>query len=67
MEAREAVEDTDDQEQLVALNRQFKQRQAQLVKQLSEAFRAHDLATAARLTAELTYWVRLEQATQQKL
>ena len=67
MEAREEVEETDDQEQLIRILKHNKVREAALIEQLSEAFRKGDVDAAVDLTTRLTYWVRLEQRIQQKL
>jgi DnaJ-domain-containing protein 1 len=67
MEAREAVEQEHDQEQLVKLHSENKQRQATLCKQLGGAFGRGDIDAAQQLVAQLSYWVRLEEALQDKL
>lgn len=67
MEAREEVDAEEDQEKLVKLHASNKERQALVCKQLSEAFAAEDLETARKLTAQLSYWVRLEEAIAAKL
>jgi DnaJ-domain-containing protein 1 len=67
MEAREEVDETDDQEQLIRILKANKEREAALVERLSQAFKKGDLDAAVDLTTRLTYWVRLEQSIQQKL
>lgn len=67
MEARELVDQEDDQERLVKLHSANKQRQAAIVSQLSQAFAARDAEAAKQLVAQLSYWVRLEEAICEKL
>jgi DnaJ-domain-containing protein 1 len=67
MEAREEVEQEQDQEQLVKLHTENKQRQATLCKQLAGAFARGDIDGARQLVAQLSYWVRLEEAICDKL
>lgn len=67
MEAREEIEQTDDQEQLVKLHTTNKERQATLCGQLSQAFKRNDMESARQLVAHLSYWARLEEAIQEKL
>jgi hypothetical protein len=67
MEAREQVEQEHDQEQLVKLHSENKQRQATLCKQLGGAFGRSDIDGARQLVAQLSYWVRLEEAICDKL
>jgi molecular chaperone HscB len=67
MEAREEVEAEDNQEQLVKLHSANKQRAAGVCQELSKAFVAGDLDAARQLTAQLSYWVRLEEAIAAKL
>lgn len=67
MEAREEVEAEEDQERLVKLHTANKQREADVCRELSQAFAAHDLTRARELTAQLSYWVRLEEAIAAKL
>lgn len=67
MEAREEVEGTNDQGQLVDMHKDNKQRQAALCAELSKAFGAGDWELARRLVAQLSYWVRLEEAIAAKL
>ncbi|WIA16643.1 hypothetical protein OEZ85_013306 [Tetradesmus obliquus] len=67
MEAREQVEQEHDQEQLVKLHSDNKARQATLCKQLGGAFGRGDIEAARQLVAQLSYWVRLEEAICDKL
>lgn len=67
MEAREEVEAEEDQERLVQIHTANKQREAAVCKELSQAFAANDLDRARQLTAQLSYWVRLEEAIADKL
>lgn len=67
MEAREEVEAEEDQERLVKMHTSNKQREAGVCQQLSKAFAAGDLELARQLTAQLSYWVRLEEAIAAKL
>ncbi|KAF6263471.1 hypothetical protein COO60DRAFT_1489839 [Scenedesmus sp. NREL 46B-D3] len=67
MEAREQVEQQHDQEQLVKLHSANKQRQAALCQQLAGAFARGDIDGARQLVAQLSYWVRLEEAICDKL
>lgn len=67
MEAREEVEAEQDQERLVKLHTSNKQREAAVCQELSQAFAAGDLERARQLTAQLSYWVRLEEAIAAKL
>jgi hypothetical protein len=67
MEAREEVEAEEDQERLVQMHTANKQREAATCQQLSKAFAAGDLEAARQLTAQLSYWVRLEEAIAAKL
>jgi DnaJ-domain-containing protein 1 len=67
MEAREEVEDTDDQEALVRLHSTNRARQAELCTQLSAALGSQEWECARQLVAQLSYWVRLEEAIAAKL
>eukprot|EP00882_Tetradesmus_deserticola_P016755 GHRQ01017913.1.p1 GENE.GHRQ01017913.1~~GHRQ01017913.1.p1 ORF type:complete len:252 (+),score=90.48 GHRQ01017913.1:801-1556(+) len=67
MEAREQVEQENDQEQLLKLHNANKQRQTALCKELGSAFACGDIAGARQLVAQLSYWVRLEEAIADKL
>lgn len=67
MEAREEVEQEEDQQRLVQLHAANKQRQVTLCKQLSQAFKRGDMDSARQLVAQLSYWARLEEAICQKL
>lgn len=67
MDAREQVDQEDDQERLVKLHTANKQRQATLCAELSDAFRKGDIEAAKQLVAQLSYWVRLEEAICEKL
>lgn len=67
MEAREEVEAASDQEALVRMHSANKQRQAALCSQLSEAFASRQWDVARKLVAQLSYWVRLEEAIAAKL
>lgn len=67
MEERELVDQEDDQERLVKLHTANKQRQAKLCQELSTAFKRGDVAEAKQLVAQLSYWVRLEEAICEKL
>eukprot|EP00878_Enallax_costatus_P021494 GHUV01022755.1.p1 GENE.GHUV01022755.1~~GHUV01022755.1.p1 ORF type:complete len:203 (+),score=44.43 GHUV01022755.1:693-1301(+) len=67
MEARELVDQEDDQERLVELHSSNQKRQAALCAELSEAFRRGDQEAAKQLVAQLSYWVRLEEAICEKL
>ncbi|GBF88744.1 iron-sulfur cluster co-chaperone mitochondrial [Raphidocelis subcapitata] len=67
MEAREQVEATDDPRELAPLLDSARARQSALEARLSEAFRARDTGAAAALVAQLTYYVRLEEAITAKM
>jgi hypothetical protein len=67
MEARERVEATDDPRELAALRDSARRQQSAVQARLSEAFRARDLDGAAALVAQLTYYVRLEEAITAKM
>lgn len=67
MEAREEVEAEEDQERLVKMHTANKQRAAAVCEELSKAFAAGDIDAARQLTAQLSYWVRLEEAIAAKL
>jgi DnaJ-domain-containing protein 1 len=67
MELREQVEAEDRQEQLVQLHTANKQRQAEVIAALSRAFHSHEYEEARHLVAQLSYWVRLDEAIQNKL
>jgi DnaJ-domain-containing protein 1 len=67
MEAREQVEQEHDQEQLVKLHTENKQRQVTLCQQLAGAFKRADIEGARQLVVQLSYWVRLEEAICDKL
>ncbi|KAF8065471.1 hypothetical protein HT031_003072 [Scenedesmus sp. PABB004] len=67
MEAREEVEGEADQEALVRLHATNRARQAALCGELSAAFSAGEAERARQLVAQLSYWVRLEEAIAAKL
>lgn len=67
MEAREKVESTDDPAELKQLLASAQKQQRQIEGQLSQAFKANELDRAAQLVAQLTYFVRLEEAITAKL
>ncbi len=67
MEAREAIESTDDPQRLHPLLADAQARQRALEARLSDAFKRRDLRAAAALVAQLTYFVRLEEAIVAKL
>lgn len=67
MEARELVDQEDDQGRLVKLHSTNKQRQAALCAELSIAFEKGAIEVAKQLVAQLSYWVRLEEAICEKL
>lgn len=67
MEARERVECTEDPAELKALRAETQARQREVEGQLSAAFTSGELAAAATLVAQLTYYVKLEEAIVEKL
>ena len=67
MEARERVEAADGPSELRPLLSSTQQRQRRLEAELSAAFKSGNAARAAALVAQLTYYVRLEEAITQKL
>jgi hypothetical protein len=67
MEARERVEGTSDPSELRELLAANRSDQRRVEGQLSAAFGAGDTARAAALVAQLTYYVRLEEAIVAKL
>ena len=67
MEAREEVEAADGAEQLGKLLSGVQERQRSLEARLSDAFKRRDLSGAAGLVAQLTYFVRLEEAIVAKM
>lgn len=67
MEAREEVEETEDGEKLQQMAVANQRGQDGLVAQLGDAFRRQDLQQAGRLTQQLTYLVRIQQAIMKKL
>lgn len=64
---REQVEAETDQEALVKLHTANKARQADVIGQLSHAFADGRLQDAQGLVAQLSYWVRLDEAIADKL
>ncbi|KAI8467380.1 MAG: hypothetical protein J3K34DRAFT_523776 [Monoraphidium minutum] len=67
MEAREEVEATDDPHALESLLRSCQASQRRLEGELSGAFKARENGRAAALVAQLTYYVRLEEAIVAKI
>jgi molecular chaperone HscB len=67
MEAREAVEEAAGPQELRRLLAAARADQAEVERELSAAFKAGDLAAAARLVARLTYHVRLEESIIERL
>ncbi|KXL47196.1 hypothetical protein M433DRAFT_62566 [Acidomyces richmondensis BFW] len=62
MEAREAVEEAEDEEELAALRDQNNKRIADSVRVLEDAFAHGDLGRAAREAVRLRYWKNIEES-----
>ena len=67
MEAREQVEETDNQLELQAIHQTIASRYAQLINKLSSAFRSRDLEHAKQLTVQLRYISKLLEEINTKL
>ena len=67
MEAREQVERTDDAGELRQLLESAQTQQRRIEEELSAAFKERRHEAAAALVAQLTYFVRLEEAIAAKL
>lgn len=64
MEAREAVEEVEDEEQLVGIREQNNVRINESVGILSEAFAEGDMERAAKEAVRLRYWMNIEESIQ---
>lgn len=62
MEAREAVDDVDDEEGLVKIRSENHARIDKSVRILESAFAEDDLATAAREAVKLRYWMNIDES-----
>ncbi|KAJ3148506.1 hypothetical protein HDU86_007436 [Geranomyces michiganensis] len=62
MEAREALEEAQGEDDIQILKAQNKERVEQTIKGISEAFRAKDLQRARSLTVQLRYWQNIAKA-----
>ncbi|KAJ3133493.1 hypothetical protein HDU90_005813 [Geranomyces variabilis] len=62
MEAREALEDAQDEAEIQELNKQNAARVEETIKGISEAFRMKDIGRAKSLTVQLRYWQNIKKA-----
>jgi molecular chaperone HscB len=67
MEIREVIESTTDDDRLVEMLQENRNRMDAVCVQLTKAFDAHELDNAVRLTQELQYWNRIEETLRQKI
>jgi HSCB C-terminal oligomerisation domain len=67
MEAREQVEETDNQLELKAIHQSVASSYAQLINKLSSAFRSRDFEYAKQLTVQLRYISKLLEEINKKL
>ena len=64
MEAREAVEEVENEEDLTGIRQENNERIKESVGILNEAFATHDMDRAAQEAIRLRYWMNIEESIQ---